>query len=99
YNIDQGVGVRAISGEKTGFAYADQVSLMALQQSATAARSIVSEQGNGKSQILTEVGYKKLYSETDPLQSLSREDKIALLHRIDQVARAEDPRVIEVNAS
>lgn len=99
YNIDQGVGVRAVSGEKTGFAYADQVSLMALQQSAAAARSIVNEQGNGKSQILTEIGYKKLYSQVDPLQSLSREDKIALLHRVDQIARAEDHRVIEVNAS
>ncbi|EKT59959.1 metalloprotease TldD [Providencia sneebia] len=99
YNIDQGVGVRAVTGEKTGFAYADQVSLKALQDSAIAARSIVSDQGNGQSQILTEVDYKKLYPETDPLYSLSREDKIALLHRVDQVARAQDPRVIEVNAS
>lgn len=48
YNIDQGVGVRAISGEKTGFAYADQITLNALNQSAQAARSIVREQGNGK---------------------------------------------------
>lgn len=99
YNIDQGVGVRAVSGEKTGFAYADQISLHALTQSSTAARSIVNEQGSGKSQILTNVEYKKLYSAADPLQSLSREQKIDLLHRVDQVARAEDPRVIEVNAS
>lgn len=99
YNIDQGVGVRAVSGEKTGFAYADQISLQALTQSATAARSIVNQQGSGKSQILTNVEYKKLYSVTDPLQSLSREQKIDLLHRVDQIARAEDPRVIEVNAS
>ena len=48
YNIDQGVGVRAISGENTGFAYADQITLNALNQSAQAARSIVREQGNGK---------------------------------------------------
>ncbi|MTC28712.1 metalloprotease TldD [Providencia alcalifaciens] len=99
YNIDQGVGVRAITGEKTGFAYADQISLLALTQSATAARSIVTEQGSGKSQILTNVDYKKLYSGADPLRSLPREQKIELLHRVDQVARAEDPRVIEVNAS
>ncbi|CAG9427612.1 MULTISPECIES: metalloprotease TldD [Providencia] len=99
YNIDQGVGVRAITGEKTGFAYADQISLLALTQSATAARSIVTEQGSGKSQILTNVDYKKLYSDADPLRSLPREQKIELLHRVDQVARAEDPRVIEVNAS
>ena len=99
YNIDQGVGVRAITGEKTGFAYADQISLLALTQSATAARSTVTEQGSGKSQILTNVDYKKLYSDADPLRSLPREQKIELLHRVDQVARAEDPRVIEVNAS
>ena len=99
YNIDQGVGVRAITGEKTGFAYADQISLLALTQSATAARSIVTEQGSGKSQILTNVDYKKLYSDADPLRSLPREQKIELQHRVDQVARAEDPRVIEVNAS
>ncbi|NIH23881.1 metalloprotease TldD [Providencia heimbachae] len=99
YNIDQGVGVRAVSGEKTGFAYADQISLLALTQSATAARSIVNEQGSGKSQILTNVEYKRLYSQADPLNSLSREEKIDLLHRVDQIARAEDARIIEVNAS
>ncbi len=99
YNIDQGVGVRAISGEKTGFAYADQITLNALQQSAQAARSIVHENGNGKVHTFGEVTYSPLYAAIDPLQSFSREEKIALLQRVDQVARAEDPRVQEVNAS
>ncbi|AWK43643.1 metalloprotease TldD [Photorhabdus laumondii subsp. laumondii] len=99
YNIDQGVGVRAISGEKTGFAYADQITLNALQQSAQAARSIVHENGNGKVHTFGEVTYSQLYAAIDPLQSFSREEKIALLQRVDQVARAEDPRVQEVNAS
>ncbi|MEK9498872.1 metalloprotease TldD [Photorhabdus sp. P32] len=99
YNIDQGVGVRAISGEKTGFAYADQITLNALQQSALAARSIVHEKGNGKVHTFGEVAYSPLYAAIDPLQSFSREEKIALLQRVDQVARAEDPRVQEVNAS
>ncbi|MQL48198.1 metalloprotease TldD [Photorhabdus khanii] len=99
YNIDQGVGVRAISGEKTGFAYADQITLNALQQSAQAARSIVHEEGNGKIHTFGEVAYSQLYAAIDPLRSFSREEKIALLHRVDQVARAEDPRVQEVNAS
>ncbi|WP_445496360.1 metalloprotease TldD [Photorhabdus sp. SF281] len=99
YNIDQGVGVRAISGEKTGFAYADQITLNALQQSAQAARSIVHETGNGKIHTFGEVAYSQLYAAIDPLRSFSREEKIALLHRVDQVARAEDPRVQEVNAS
>ncbi|WP_127959050.1 metalloprotease TldD [Serratia microhaemolytica] len=99
YNIDQGVGVRAVSGEKTGFAYADQLTLNALQQSAQAARSIVREKGNGKVHTLQAVNYAPLYPALDPLQSLSRDQKIALLQRIDQVARAEDKRVQEVTAS
>ncbi|WP_413721543.1 metalloprotease TldD [Sodalis sp. RH23] len=99
YNIDQGVGVRAVSGEKTGFAYADQLTLNALQLSVNAARSIVSEQGNGRVHTLGEVPYKSLYTQRDPLNSLPREEKIALLHRVDKVARAADPRVQEVNAS
>ncbi len=99
YNIDQGVGIRAVSGEKTGFAYADQISLTALQQSASAARSIVREQGKGKVQSLHRVNNTALYAALDPLRSMPREEKIALLHRLDRVARAEDPRVQEVNAS
>lgn len=99
YNIDQGVGVRAVSGEKTGFAYADQITLNGLNQSAQAARSIVRDSGNGKVHTLGEIGYQALYPLLDPLQSLPREEKIALLHRVDKVARAEDKRVQEVTAS
>jgi TldD protein len=99
YNIDQGVGVRAVSGEKTGFAYADQITLNALNQSAQAARSIVRDSGNGKVHTLGEIGYQALYPLLDPLQSLPREEKIALLHRVDKVARAADKRVQEVTAS
>jgi len=99
YNIDQGVGVRAISGEKTGFAYADQITLNALTQSANAARSIVREQGYGRTKTLGAVAHRSLYPALDPLQSLSREDKIALLHRVDSAARAADKRVQEVTAS
>ncbi|HDM8438429.1 TPA: metalloprotease TldD [Yersinia enterocolitica] len=99
YNIDQGVGVRAVSGEKTGFAYADQITLNALQQSAHAARSIVRDTGNGKVHTLGEIRHQALYPLLDPLQSLSREDKIALLHRVDKAARAADKRVQEVSAS
>ncbi|AKJ43283.1 metalloprotease TldD [Pragia fontium] len=99
YNIDQGVGVRAVNGEKTGFAYADQITLNALTQSAHAARSIVNEQGNGKSHVLGAVNYAAFYPAMDPLQSLTREAKIELLHRVDKVARAADKRVQEVSAS
>ncbi|EOI5730414.1 metalloprotease TldD, partial [Cronobacter malonaticus] len=99
YNIDQGVGVRAISGEKTGFAYADQISLLALEQSAQAARSIVREQGEGRIKTLSAVDYSPLYTTLDPLQSMSREEKLDILRRVDNAARAADKRVQEVSAS
>lgn len=99
YNIDQGVGIRAVSGEKTGFAYADQINLQALTQSAQAARSIVRERGEGKARILAAVENPVLYPSLNPLQSLSREEKIALLHQVDTAARAADKRVQEVTAS
>ena len=99
YNIDQGVGVRAVSGEKTGFAYADQVSLLALEQSAHAARSIVQDKGNGRVQTLGAVQHSALYTSADPLQSMTREEKLDILKRVDSVARAADPRVQEVTAS
>jgi len=98
WHIDQGVGIRAVSGEKTGFAYADQLTLKALEQSAGAARSIVQEQGDGKVRTLAAVEHKSLYAALNPLDSLSREDKIALLHRVNRVARSADPRVQEVSA-
>ncbi|MCA7014101.1 metalloprotease TldD [Dickeya dadantii] len=99
YHIDQGVGIRAINGEKTGFAYADQITLNALQQSAQAARSIVREQGNGAVKTLGEVPHRGLYPQVNPLDSLTREEKIALLQRVDATARAADARVQEVTAS
>ncbi|WP_241623403.1 metalloprotease TldD [Rosenbergiella epipactidis] len=98
WHIDQGVGIRAVSGEKTGFAYADQLTLKALEQSAGAARSIVQEQGDGKIRTLAAVEHKALYAAINPLDSLTREDKIALLHRVNRVARDADPRVQEVSA-
>ena len=99
WNIDQGVGVRAVSGEKTGFAYADQISRLALEQSAGAARSIVREMGEGRSHTLGAVEHKSLYTSHDPLQSLSREEKLDILKRVDKAARAADTRVQEVTAS
>lgn len=99
WNIDQGVGVRAISGEKTGFAYSDQITLQALEQSVTASRSIVSEQGNGQICTLGTMDTRPHYSALNPLQHLSREEKLDILRQVDQCARAADRRVQEVNAS
>jgi len=99
YHIDQGIGVRAISGKKTGFAYTDQITINALKQSAQAARSIVSNNGKSKVHQLKEIIYCRRYPLLNPLESLSPKDKIALLHQIDKTAREEDHRVQEVSAS
>ncbi len=99
YNIDKGVGVRAVSGEKTGFAYADQITLASLQQSALAARGIAQQTGCGTVQRFVPQSHSGIYLPVNPLGSLSREDKIALLHLVDKAARAEDSRVCEVSAS
>jgi TldD protein len=99
YNIDQGVGVRAVSGEKTGFAYADQISRLALEQSAQAARTIVRPWAMVK--CIPSAGWStaRLYTSIDPLQSMSREEKLDILRRVDKAARAADKRVQEVSAS
>ncbi len=96
FNIDQGVGVRAISGEKTGFAYSDEIILPALTQAALAARSIASHGDNGRHQVWRKTNPPVLYSADDPLNSIATEDKLGLLHQMDQAARKKDPRVKQV---
>ena len=91
--------MRAINGEKTGFAYADQISLQALEQSAQAARTIVRDSGDGKVKTLGAVEHPMLYTAIDPLQSMSREEKLDILRRVDKAAREADKRVQEVTAS
>ena len=98
-STDQGVGLRAVSGEKTGFAYSDALNFSALEKAAEAARSI-SNHGGGISQIPFEARIAPaLYSTADPLTSLASEDKIKLLQLVEAEARASDPRVSQVMAS
>lgn len=98
FYIDRGFGVRAVSGEKTGFAYADQIGLSQLEQCATAARSITNVVGQLSVKNFKQTNAIKRYASVNPLDTLSREQKVELLHLVDKVARAEDPRVIQVNA-
>jgi TldD protein len=100
YHIEQGVGVRACSGEKTGFAYSDDLVLPALMDAAKAARSI-SQQGQQRQVQAWQKTQNRtpFYSSDDPLSVLTSEQKLALLHEADKVARAEDPRVTQVNVS
>lgn len=100
FHIDRGFGVRAVSGEKTGFAYADQISLNQLLQCVEATKGIAqAKTSTAKSIILQPTVAEMRYAAMDPLQSLTREKKIELLHLVDQTARAEDRRVIQVSAS
>lgn len=99
HSISRGVGVRAMSGEKTGFAYSDDLVLPALEQAVKAARSITQQSGAGMVQIKQPVATQHLYSAKDPLVSLSEQEKVALLQRVDQKARQIDPRVKQVMVS
>lgn len=99
YNIERGVGVRAISGEKTGFSYSDDISAQALQQAADAAKAIA-ESGNSA----TVQAFKRqrpicTYQSIEPLSSLSQEQKINILHEVEAHARAADKRVQQVIVS
>ncbi len=98
YSVDRGVGVRAISGEKTGFAYADDIALPALSQAADAARTIARSGGSNSVQAYRTNAPTPRYAATDPIGSAPEEDKVALLSRIDAFARGLDPRVREVTA-
>ncbi|GAB1369299.1 metalloprotease TldD [Azonexus hydrophilus] len=99
FNIDQGVGVRALSGEKTAFAYSDDISAAALADAAGAVRAIASAGQTARAPLLqAQAQQAGLYLPHDPLASLSAEAKVALLERLEGFARAADPRVVQVNA-
>ena len=99
FNIDQGVGVRAVSGEKTAFAYSDDISLPALEQAIQTARAITAMGADGRIAAGTAVVGRTLYAPLDPIASLAEADKVALLHRLEAYARQRDPRVTQVMAS
>ena len=102
FSIDQGVGVRAISGEKTAFAYSDDVSLPSLKSASAAVREIGASgsthslaMGHGSGLLATADRYLPL----DPIASLEAPAKVAMLEKLEQLARAIDPRVKQVMAS
>ncbi len=102
YNIERGVGVRAISGEKTGFAYSDDISPSALKKAADAAKGIANADKSARVQVFDG---KKMqqnsaqYQAVDPLASLPQEQKITLLHEVEAHARSVDKRVKQVIVS
>ncbi len=100
FNIEQGVGVRAICGEKTAFAYSDDISLAALQAAAGTTRAIAAAGAQRLAPMLRRSRPPPpLYAGDDPIASLDDAAKVTLLERLEAMARAADPRVKEVMAS
>ncbi len=101
FSIDQGVGVRAVSGEKTAFAYSDDISLASLMDAASVVRAIGAGGKNGKVKVgnkASSLVARKLYGVDDPIASQDSAQKVALLGRVERLARAKDPRIKQVMA-
>ncbi|MEB2348295.1 MAG: metalloprotease TldD [Comamonadaceae bacterium] len=100
FSIDQGVGVRAVSGEKTAFAYSDDISEASLLDAARTVRSISAAAQSRRARAASEkiVKSRRLYPAEDPIASLDSSAKVRLLERVEQRARARDPRVVQVMA-
>ena len=101
FDIEQGFGIRAVQGEKTAFAYSDDISELALLEAADTVRSIA-RAGQGSAKVPADTrrsAARVLYGATDPLGALDSNAKVALLQEVDRLARAKDPRVVQVMAS
>ena len=99
HSIEQGVGVRAISGEKTGFAYSDEIDAEALLGAAKSARAIAREGAAHAARALVPGSGRTLYAARDPIDALGNEAKVEALRAIDRLLRAADPRVQQVMVS
>ncbi|EYC52412.1 protease TldD [Hylemonella gracilis str. Niagara R] len=100
FSIDQGVGVRAVSGEKTAFAYSDDISEASLLDAARTVRSIAAAGKSARVKAAERkiAGSRTLYPGDDPIASLDSTAKVALLEKVEKLARAKDPRVVQVMA-
>ncbi|MFT4171622.1 MAG: metalloprotease TldD [Rhodocyclaceae bacterium] len=98
FNIEQGVGVRAVAGEKTAFAYSDDISLPALTETAKATRAIADAGGARSVKVAGREQPLALYSAKDPIASLEDIEKVRLLERLEGFARGLDPRIVQVMA-
>jgi TldD protein len=98
FSIDQGVGVRAIAGEKTAFAYSDEISYDALQDAARATRAIAAAGGGKRGKVARRHAAPMRYQPVDPLATLDADHKIRLLEKLEQLCRRIDPRVTQVMA-
>lgn len=99
FHLEQGVGVRAQAGEKTGFAYSNSLDLASLRQAVHAARSISQAGQHRPVEVFSPQQASALYAADNPLNVLSRAEKVALLTRVDQATRALDARIVRVTVS
>lgn len=99
YSLDKGVGIRAVSGDKTGFAYCDDIVFTSMLRAADAARSIALSGSITTKPVAIKTSPAARYQGLNPIDTMSKQEKIALLEAIDKEARRLDPRVIQVNAS
>ena len=99
YSIDGGVGVRSLAGEKTGFAYSNQITADALMDTGRTAAGIVRSGQRLPGQRVSPISAMSRYAGIDPLAGLSAEDKVAMLKQADRVARAADHSICQVSAS
>ena len=95
-SLEQGFGLRAICGEKTGFAYADDISLSALTDAACSAKSIADSSGSTAITSAKTLVSKPLYPAVNPVAALEDAQKVAFLHQVNAYARSLDPRIEEV---
>lgn len=99
FSVEKGVGIRAVSGDKTGFAYADEIIMPSLLQASRAARAIANQGSQGQVQAWRRKDTSPLYQAEDPMVVLGAEEKVDLLRQIDTYARSCDARVSEVVVS
>lgn len=99
HSIEQGFGVRAVCGDKTGFAYSDVIEFDTLMEAAANVRAIAHHAASARTAIAAPPGKRRLYPSIDPLLSLTSQAKIDLLRRLDALARRSDPHVEQVIVS
>ncbi|MBA4327319.1 MAG: metalloprotease TldD, partial [Polaromonas sp.] len=100
FSIDQGVGVRAVSGEKTAFAYSDDISEASLLDAARTVRTISAATRAGRVKVPSRkvAPGRALYQDMDPIATLGSTAKVQLLERVEKLAKAKDPRIVQVMA-
>jgi TldD protein len=99
HSVDQGIGVRAVTGDRTGFAYSDQLDRASLMEAVETARGIAQASGDGRARVGERGALRSLYPAVDPLTSLSDRDKVELLADLDRRVRAMDERIVQVTGS